>query len=394
MNYSTSKTLAESFHHYTKIPIWITCGGQFRFSTMAISSEEFELLKKEIHVLSHIDISSSNTRLLSDGNYMMGSFTLNIEKEEYNILMGPTRITGASALNIKDTDLPDFQEDIIDSTEAEFKIHVSFALQYFTHTPLASKSLDFTYLDKSVISKKSRFTNILNYRRIEGYTKDSYQMELKLIHYIKTQNIEKIKWIIKTFKSQSKTSLAKDSLQSLRLKYVAFVTILTRTAIEDGKSIETAFSLSDSLIEEMDSMTSTDRIFEYFIETASQFMQLYQLDNSVDASRDIKQIFNYINRHITSKITLEDLGDYISRTPTYISYKFKKEVGKSLSDYILEKKINEAKEMLLFTNLTSQEIADKLNFNSQSYFIKRFRDNVGKTPKAFRAEHWNYTIWE
>ena len=54
------------------------------------------------------------------------------------------------------------------------------------------------------------------------------------------------------------------------------------------------------------------------------------------------------------------------------------------------KKIEEAKQLLLFTDYSFQEISSLLNFTSQSHFTQRFKQICGQTPKGFRDKNFQY----
>lgn len=58
--------------------------------------------------------------------------------------------------------------------------------------------------------------------------------------------------------------------------------------------------------------------------------------------------------------------------------------GRSAAEWINEYAITEAKMMLRFSDLSIQQVAEKLNFPSQSAFGKYFKQYVGVSPKVFR----------
>lgn len=74
-------------------------------------------------------------------------------------------------------------------------------------------------------------------------------------------------------------------------------------------------------------------------------------------------------------------------SPSYLSRLFKQEVGISLSDYIREKKLDRAQNLLRFTDQSFAEIANILAFSSQSHFIQAFKSHTGMTPKKYRDSY-------
>ena len=88
---------------------------------------------------------------------------------------------------------------------------------------------------------------------------------------------------------------------------------------------------------------------------------------------------------LTGDISLDHLAEICHLSPNYLSSLFKKEVGISISEFIQQLRIDEAKKLLDLTNYSISEIGTFLNFNDQSYFIKTFKKHTGLTPKQYRG---------
>jgi YesN/AraC family two-component response regulator len=74
-------------------------------------------------------------------------------------------------------------------------------------------------------------------------------------------------------------------------------------------------------------------------------------------------------------------------SPNYVSALFKKEVGMTVSEYIQQSKIDEAKKLISYSKTPISEICSLLNFTDQSYFTKVFKKHTGTTPKQYREKH-------
>ena len=77
----------------------------------------------------------------------------------------------------------------------------------------------------------------------------------------------------------------------------------------------------------------------------------------------------------------------LNTTPQNLNAICRKETEQSASEILSEHIINEAKRLLLYTDFTVSEIAERLDFNDNSHFSKYFKRNVGNTPIGFRKEH-------
>ena len=109
--------------------------------------------------------------------------------------------------------------------------------------------------------------------------------------------------------------------------------------------------------------------------TTEQFQQL---------SNQIKDI---ITHRYEEDISLESISDELSYNPNYISSIFKKETGITFSDYLLEVRFDKAKDLLINTDLTVKEIAERLKYSNSQNFIRSFKKKESTTPGRFRQEH-------
>jgi len=82
------------------------------------------------------------------------------------------------------------------------------------------------------------------------------------------------------------------------------------------------------------------------------------------------------------------LAKQVGMTPSYLSKQFRGEMQISIGDYINRAKIEAAQNMLLYSEYSLTEIANYLDYSSQSYFIQIFRQVVGITPGKYRKQHF------
>ena len=79
-------------------------------------------------------------------------------------------------------------------------------------------------------------------------------------------------------------------------------------------------------------------------------------------------------------------ADKMCVTPKYLSKIVKETSGRSVPDWLSELLILDAKNMLRHTDMTIKEISSRLNFPSQSFFFRFFKNHTGKTPTQYREE--------
>ncbi|WP_394921422.1 response regulator [uncultured Robinsoniella sp.] len=99
----------------------------------------------------------------------------------------------------------------------------------------------------------------------------------------------------------------------------------------------------------------------------------------------IKNICTYMDEHYSEPISVDSVADVFGRTPNYVSSKFKKEVGKSFTDFLIELRVGKALNMLKYTDLPISEVAKKTGFSSYAYFSRTFRKSTGRNAGSFRS---------
>lgn len=106
--------------------------------------------------------------------------------------------------------------------------------------------------------------------------------------------------------------------------------------------------------------------------------------NNTNNSLKINEISNYLSENITEKITIDELAFLFNTNRSTLCKEFKKSVGKTINEYIKDKKIKKAEFLLKNTSKSITIIAEELGFESIHYFTKFFKKNTGKSPKYFK----------
>lgn len=96
------------------------------------------------------------------------------------------------------------------------------------------------------------------------------------------------------------------------------------------------------------------------------------------------RIKEYITMHIDEEVSREGIAKAVFLTPDYLSRMFKRRTGMGLNEYIVNRRIDLAKQLLAQTDLSVGSIAVQLGYNSFSHFTKVFKQHVGVTPAKYR----------
>lgn len=101
-------------------------------------------------------------------------------------------------------------------------------------------------------------------------------------------------------------------------------------------------------------------------------------------TRECQLVEQYINQHFKEDITLDELAEIAFLNKYYLVHAFKKYTGLSPINFLIQKRIDEAKNLLTTTNYPVAEISSIIGFSSQSYFSQIFRKNTQMTPLQYR----------
>lgn len=100
-------------------------------------------------------------------------------------------------------------------------------------------------------------------------------------------------------------------------------------------------------------------------------------------TRKILDLLEYLHTHYQDKIVLQEMADHASMSKGECSRYFKKMMHMTITEYLLEYRLSKAAELLETAALNITEIADQTGFCDVSYFIKKFHQKLGITPKAY-----------
>ena len=179
--------------------------------------------------------------------------------------------------------------------------------------------------------------------------------------------------------------LSKDPLTNLKYHFVVTTAFVVRFCMRAGMEMEQAYRLSDFYILKLDSIHTLSGVASlHSCMVLDLCCKMRLLQKHASTSKAISDCVDYVYAHLTERITIEDLAEHVALSPSYLSRLFKQEIGISVSDYIREKKLDRAQNLLRYTEHSFAEIANMLSFSSQSHFIQTFKNHTGMTPKKYR----------
>lgn len=220
-----------------------------------------------------------------------------------------------------------------------------------------------------------------------------YEHELAFYQSVKMGNIEEARRLYKPLGGEGMGKLSDDPLRNLKYHLIITVAFITRYCIEGGMEMETAYNLSDAYIQRIDKCTAEEEIHAIHRELVEDYAKrMRDIIKHELFSKPVSLCMDYIYNHLHSKITLKELAETADLSESYLSKLFRRELGVTISQYIAQKRVEAAENLLKYSDYSCIDISNYLCFNSESYFIQVFKSYTKMTPKEYRNKFFR-TRW-
>lgn len=105
------------------------------------------------------------------------------------------------------------------------------------------------------------------------------------------------------------------------------------------------------------------------------------------APAQLRRVIEYVRAHIGDELSLVELAEVAGLSPHHFAQAFKTSTGLSPHRYVIEKRVEHARELLRDRSRSIAEIAQAVGFSNQSHLTLNFRRLTGSTPGQFRRLH-------
>ena len=223
----------------------------------------------------------------------------------------------------------------------------------------------------------------------EEVFRNSYNFELQMYHYIETGELIRLKQFWETVKEfPHEGRMANSPLRHAKNRFISVAAkAVMLGAIPGGMEAEKAYQLQDLYCVECEQLQTIEEVrrLEYIMLTDfCQRTGSAKIPQGISA--EIYRCISYIKNHTNVSLTIDDIADYMKRSRSYLIQHFKKEMGVNLNDFITRCKMEEAGDLLRYTDKSLAEISNYLSYSSQSYFQNVFKKHYGVTPMAYRKQ--------
>ncbi len=99
----------------------------------------------------------------------------------------------------------------------------------------------------------------------------------------------------------------------------------------------------------------------------------------------IHQMEQFVEEHLYTNFTLDDMAEALHANRSYLSRLYKNKKGNNLFAYVMQKRIEKSKQLILQNHFKIYEIAEQVGFEDTAYFSKVFKKFTGCSPREYKA---------
>ena len=118
-----------------------------------------------------------------------------------------------------------------------------------------------------------------------------------------------------------------------------------------------------------------------------QYIDSLAKETKGDTVNALETAVSYIDGHLAEELSVRELAALSYVSADHLTRLFKKQYGMTVSEYIQEKRIHLAGELLQRADMTISMVANTVGFGNYSYFTEQFKKHFGVTPREYQKQH-------
>ena len=99
----------------------------------------------------------------------------------------------------------------------------------------------------------------------------------------------------------------------------------------------------------------------------------------------LAEVFTVIDRRLGEPLSLRDVAHELGMTPGHLTTVVRRRTGRTVQEWIIERRMAEARSLLSDTELPVGEIARRVGMSDPGYFSRLFRRTHGTSPRQWRG---------
>ena len=251
--------------------------------------------------------------------------------------------------------------------------------RYLANPDLKIKSVTYDH-PETLQQKPVLALSAIPYASVEA----RYAVEAAMLEAIRRGDISEAIYQQNLFMGFTLDQRVADPLQDAKYMVIA-VNTAYRKAIEQA-AVHPLYidAISGRFVVEIENAETTDQLLALIPKMIRHYCLLVQKHSLERYSGPVRDCLNYIDFHYMEPLSLESLAARFVINKNYLSSRFHKEVGMTVTDYINKTRVQRSEELLGKKTLSMQRIAEQCGFSDANYFTRIFKKINGISPNAYR----------
>lgn len=220
----------------------------------------------------------------------------------------------------------------------------------------------------------------------QDYT--GYAVEQRLMDIVSSGNLTALKNWISSAPAIRAGILSSEYIRQQKNIFIVSTTLASRAAIRGGLDTKTAFFLSDAYIQRCELLKTPEQIVKLQYHMITDYTERVGRIRIGQKTTQLSiRVASYVQSHLSDVITVDALARETLLCRSRLTARFKEETGRTLTEFVMQIKIEEAKRLIRYTDKSLSAVSDYLGFSSQSHFSRIFKKYAGLAPGEYREQN-------
>ena len=211
-----------------------------------------------------------------------------------------------------------------------------------------------------------------------------YDFENEIMDAVARGQIHKENQLFSAFSDSHFEKRVSDPLRNAKNYSIIMNTLLRKAAEKGGVHPMYLDSLSSSFAVRIEALPSHTDHFEFMLEMFRAYCRLVRKHTMQGLSPIVRKAVLMIDADLSANLSLATLAEAQNVSSGYLATLFKRETGKTVTEYIRERRMKHAMHLLTTTGLQIQTVALHCGVMDVQYFSKMFKRQTGMTPREYR----------
>jgi len=214
-------------------------------------------------------------------------------------------------------------------------------------------------------------------------TKFSEQLPKKLIAELKSRDEQSIMAVIDELVEEIINSNCSYRECWSRISFI--FSVYFSYILEENESFD--YVITENTYTELNKCATVYEFREWFKNEVGEYILKANAKPQIETSNMMELAKKIIDNNLDKELSLNFVADRLYIAPAYLSRVFKNETGVTFNAYIIDKRLELARKLIIETNYSVNVISGKCGFNSATYLIKKFKSKYGQTPVNYKKNY-------